>query len=174
MKPKRQIKKYSNRRLYDQSQKRYITLEELALLIRNGEEVEVRDSKTGEDLTQAVLIQVILECQKDDGKTFFTNDFLHMMIQYREMARTESEEFFHKYLPNIFGAYVQWQSEAQNQFMQWARFGWSAMMPGLQPSWRKESPFNGNGDGGQNDAEAEIEQLKQKIAVLEQRLHAQR
>jgi polyhydroxyalkanoate synthesis repressor PhaR len=169
-KSRHQIKKYSNRRLYDISQKRYITLDELKEMIRSGTEVEVLDSKTGEDLTQSVLIQIILESQKDEGKMFFTNDFLHMMIQYREMAQSESEEFFHKYLPNIFSAYVQWQSEAQNQFLQWARFGWSAMMPGFSSTpWGNPPPFQSGGNG-HRDAEEEIERLKRKVAEMEQLL----
>jgi polyhydroxyalkanoate synthesis repressor PhaR len=55
------IKKYSNRRLYDTSVSRYITLDELAEKIRDGEEVVVEDAKTGDDLTQQTLTQIILE-----------------------------------------------------------------------------------------------------------------
>jgi polyhydroxyalkanoate synthesis repressor PhaR len=55
------IKKYSNRRLYDTSDSRYITLEELAEKVRKGEEVHVVDAKTGEDLTAATLTQIIVE-----------------------------------------------------------------------------------------------------------------
>src|SRR5712692_6571076 len=55
------IKKYSNRRLYDTSDSRYITLEELAEKIRQGEDARVVDAKTGEDLTAATLTQVIVE-----------------------------------------------------------------------------------------------------------------
>jgi polyhydroxyalkanoate synthesis repressor PhaR len=55
------IKKYSNRRLYDTEESRYITLEELTARIRAGADVRVVDAKTGEDLTQATLTQLILE-----------------------------------------------------------------------------------------------------------------
>ncbi len=55
------IKKYGNRRLYDTSRAAYINLDDLAELIRGGEEVEVVDAKTGVDLTQDVLLQVVIE-----------------------------------------------------------------------------------------------------------------
>lgn len=55
------VKKYSNRRLYDTQESRYITLEELAERIRQGAEARVVDAKTNEDLTQATLTQIIIE-----------------------------------------------------------------------------------------------------------------
>src|SRR3990172_6072768 len=55
------VKKYSNRRLYDTADSRYVPREEIAGKIRGGDEVQVLDAKTGEDLTQATLAQIILE-----------------------------------------------------------------------------------------------------------------
>ncbi len=55
------ITRYPNRRLYDWNQKRYVRLEEIADIVRRGGAIEVRDSKTGEDLTRAMLAQIILE-----------------------------------------------------------------------------------------------------------------
>lgn len=55
------VKKYGNRRLYDTDESRYVTLEELAEKVRAGRDVRVVDAKTGADLTQATLAQVILE-----------------------------------------------------------------------------------------------------------------
>lgn len=55
------VKKYTNRRLYDTEESRYITLEELAEKIRKGDDVEVVDARTGEDLTQPTLTQIIME-----------------------------------------------------------------------------------------------------------------
>lgn len=57
----RTIKKYSNRRLYDTELSGYITLDELAQTIRSGVDVEVVDAKSGEDLTQATLAQIVVE-----------------------------------------------------------------------------------------------------------------
>ena len=60
----RVIRKYGNRRLYDTSAKRYINLEEIAQIIRDGAEVQVRDAKSGEDLTRGILTQIIMEDSK--------------------------------------------------------------------------------------------------------------
>src|SRR5690242_1403213 len=58
------IKKYGNRRLYDTSASRYVNLEEIAGMVRNGTDVQVVDAKTGEDLTRATLMQVIADDTK--------------------------------------------------------------------------------------------------------------
>ena len=58
------IKRYPNRKLYDTEAKRYITLDGIATLIRQGQEVEVTDHATGEDLTAITLTQVIFEQEK--------------------------------------------------------------------------------------------------------------
>ena len=59
--PIRVIRKYGNRRLYDTTGKAYVNLDEIGDMIRGGAEIQVVDSKTGEDLTRAVLTQIIVE-----------------------------------------------------------------------------------------------------------------
>lgn len=61
------IKRYPNRKLYNTEAKRYITLDTIADLIRDGYDVEVRDHETGEDLTGVTLSQIIFEHEKKDG-----------------------------------------------------------------------------------------------------------
>jgi len=58
------VRKYGNRRLYDTNAKRYVNLEEIAQIIRNGQEVQVVDAKSGEDLTRSILTQIIVEDSK--------------------------------------------------------------------------------------------------------------
>jgi polyhydroxyalkanoate synthesis repressor PhaR len=58
------LKKYGNRRLYDTNASRYVTLAEVEALVRDGVDIDVRDAKTGDDLTRATLVQIIAE-QKD-------------------------------------------------------------------------------------------------------------
>ncbi len=65
------IKKYPNRRLYDTEISSYITLEEVRQLVIDGDEFEVRDAKTGDDLTRTVLLQIISE-HEGDGQPMFT------------------------------------------------------------------------------------------------------
>lgn len=55
------IRKYNNRRLYDTTSKSYVNLDEVANLIRGGSDVQVVDARTGEDLTRAILTQIIVE-----------------------------------------------------------------------------------------------------------------
>ncbi len=75
------IKKYANRRLYDTSASAYVTLEHLSELTRQGKEFTVQDAKTGEDLTRAVLAQIIFEQEnKKDG--VLPVSFLRQLIQF--------------------------------------------------------------------------------------------
>jgi polyhydroxyalkanoate synthesis repressor PhaR len=61
------IKKYSDRRLYDTAARRYVNLDDIARMIREGADVEVRDARTGKDLTRAILAQIIMEDTREGG-----------------------------------------------------------------------------------------------------------
>jgi polyhydroxyalkanoate synthesis repressor PhaR len=63
--PARLIRRYENRKLYDPAARRYVTLEDLAAMVSTGEDVQVLDQKSGEDLTNLVLAQVVLEGVKE-------------------------------------------------------------------------------------------------------------
>ena len=75
------IKKYANRRLYDTSASAYVTLEHLSELVRNGKEFTVQDAKTGEDLTRAVLAQIIFD-QENRKEGVLPVSFLRQLIQF--------------------------------------------------------------------------------------------
>ena len=75
------IKKYPNRRLYDTEISSYITLEEVRQLVIDGDEFEVRDAKTGNDLTRTVLLQIISE-HEGDGQPMFTTRLLSQVIRF--------------------------------------------------------------------------------------------
>ncbi len=92
------VKKYSNRRLYDTEESRYITLEELAHAIRDGADVFIQDAKTGGDLTQATLAQVILESR--GGGRLLPVPLLVQMIRMRDEALAE-----------FLGRYMTWAME---------------------------------------------------------------
>ncbi|MEM8556845.1 MAG: polyhydroxyalkanoate synthesis regulator DNA-binding domain-containing protein [Bacteroidota bacterium] len=79
----RLIKRYGSRKLYDTAESRYIALDEIARLIRDGEEIRVEDSKTGEDVTATVLTQLIAEESRRDGATL-PQGFLHDVIRMGE------------------------------------------------------------------------------------------
>lgn len=75
------IKKYANRRLYNTGTSAYVTLDDLAEMVKNGEEFEVVDAKTGEDLTRSVLSQIIFE-QESKGGNLMPVTFLRQLIQF--------------------------------------------------------------------------------------------
>jgi polyhydroxyalkanoate synthesis repressor PhaR len=73
------IKKYSNRRLYDTSSSAYVNLQQIADRIREGHRIKVVDAKEGDDLTQQILLQILLELQ--GTKEMLPNGLLHRMIR---------------------------------------------------------------------------------------------
>jgi polyhydroxyalkanoate synthesis repressor PhaR len=79
------IVRYPNRRLYDRSQARYVTLPEIAELVRKGKKVTVRDSKTGEDLTRLILTQIIVE-QYPERMELFPVSVLSSIIHANDTA----------------------------------------------------------------------------------------
>ena len=78
--PARLIKKYPNRRLYDTRTSTYITLADVKKLVLQGEEFQVVDAKTSEDLTRSILLQVILE-EETAGAPMFSSDVLTQFIR---------------------------------------------------------------------------------------------
>jgi polyhydroxyalkanoate synthesis repressor PhaR len=75
------IKKYANRRLYHTGTSSYVTLEDLAQMVRQGEDFVVNDAKTGEDITRSVLAQIIFE-QENKGQFLLPIAFLRQLIQF--------------------------------------------------------------------------------------------
>ena len=81
----RLIKRYGSRKLYDTSESRYVGLEEVAAFVREGDDVQVIDNKTGADATAAVLTQIISE-EGRSGATALTPRFLHDLLRVGERA----------------------------------------------------------------------------------------
>ncbi len=77
----RLIRKYVNRRLYDTTESRYVNLDDLRKLIIEGEEIRVTERATGADITTPVLLQIIGEGQKDDGRPLFEPRLLCEVIR---------------------------------------------------------------------------------------------
>jgi polyhydroxyalkanoate synthesis repressor PhaR len=75
------IKKYANRRLYNTGTSTYVTLEDLAEMVKSGEDFLVNDAKTGEDITRSVLTQIIFE-QENKGQNLLPITFLRQLIRF--------------------------------------------------------------------------------------------
>jgi polyhydroxyalkanoate synthesis repressor PhaR len=76
------IKKYANRRLYNTGTSTYVTLEDLAEMVKKGEEFTVQDAKSGDDITHAVLTQIIFEQESKTGNTLMPISFLRQLIGF--------------------------------------------------------------------------------------------
>ncbi len=174
------IKKYSNRRLYDTSHKRYVTLDEIADLIKQGNEIKVIDSQTDEDITRVILIQVILESEKNNAD-ILPISFLHMLIKYgNKMAR----DFFENYFLIMFQPYLSFQENMKKNLRWWQESSWFPPGMGPQSPYGKPSgPWEtltkelekhnseGIGHGGspqESDKPEEMQALLEKIKELEE------
>jgi polyhydroxyalkanoate synthesis repressor PhaR len=76
------IKKYANRRLYNTGTSTYVTLEDLAEMVKRGEDFTVQDAKTGDDITHPVLTQIIFELENKEGQNMLPISFLRQLISF--------------------------------------------------------------------------------------------
>jgi polyhydroxyalkanoate synthesis repressor PhaR len=79
------IKRYPNRRFYDRTKRKYITLQDIEDLVCQGHTLDVRDSKSDEDLTRVVLTQILLE-RHPERMDMFPIGFLHLMLRANDLA----------------------------------------------------------------------------------------
>ena len=109
---KRIIKKYPNRRLYDTSESKYVTLSDVRELVLSGISFCVIDKKSGEDITRSILLQIIIE-QEEVGEPMFSADVLEQMIGfYGNSAQTMAGDFIQSSLQ----LFQQQQEKMQSQF----------------------------------------------------------
>jgi polyhydroxyalkanoate synthesis repressor PhaR len=112
------IKKYTNRRLYDTEKSIYVSLDHITHLIRQGRKIKVIDAKTKEDVTSAVLTQIILEDARKK-KYLLPASLLHLIIQYGDNVLTD---FFEKYLEQTIRNYLAFRDIAEDQFKKWLNY----------------------------------------------------
>ena len=108
---KRTIKKYPNRRLYDTEISSYITLEEVRQLVLDNENFEVRDAKSGEDLTRAVLLQIISE-HEDKGQPMLSPQLLSQIIRF---YGDSLQGFMGPYLEQSLQVFLDQQTQFRSQ-----------------------------------------------------------
>lgn len=131
------VKKYGNRRLYDTEESRYITLEELAERVRRGTDVQVVDAKTGADLTQVTLAQIILESR---GAARLLP--VSLLTQLIRMGDDALAEFLGRYMSWALEVYFQAKRGAQavSPYVPFASMPFQATsalarMLGAVPTW---------------------------------------
>lgn len=111
MPAKRVVKKYPNRRLYDTEISSYITIEDVRQLIVDGEEFEVRDAKSGEDLTRQVLLQIISEHEQDGQPMLSTQLLSHIIRFYGDSM----QGFMGSYLDQSMQSFMDQQQQFRQQ-----------------------------------------------------------
>lgn len=102
------VKKYGNRRLYHTGESRYVTLDELATKVRAGEDVQVVDAKSGQDLTQATLTQMIIE-----GRQLAKVLPVRLLTQLIRLGDDALAEFFGRYVTGALEVYLSAKRGAQ-------------------------------------------------------------
>ena len=105
------IKKYPNRRLYNTETSAYITVKDVAELIKSGHRIQVTDVTTGEDMTAMVLTQIIMDKAKNN-EGLLPVSLLHLVIQYGE---SHLHEFFEKYLEKTMENYLIYRKAMDDQ-----------------------------------------------------------
>jgi polyhydroxyalkanoate synthesis repressor PhaR len=107
----RLIRKYANRRLYDTTASRHVTLDDLRQVIVAGERIKVVDEKSGEDLTRSVLLQIIAE-QEQFGIPVLGSDLLEMIIRF---YGSPMQAMLSRYLGQAFGSISRQQEAMQSE-----------------------------------------------------------
>jgi polyhydroxyalkanoate synthesis repressor PhaR len=107
----RVLKKYPNRRLYDTRISSYITLTDVKTMVLDGIEFEVRDAKTGEDLTRSILLQIIAE-HEQDGQPVLSTQLLSQIIRF---YGDSLQGFMGNYLERSMQMFLEQQGQLRNQ-----------------------------------------------------------
>ncbi|HTI47913.1 MAG TPA: polyhydroxyalkanoate synthesis repressor PhaR [Casimicrobiaceae bacterium] len=110
----RTIKKYPNRRLYDTANSGYITLADVKQMVLEGIEFQVVDAKSGEDLTRAILLQIILD-EESGGVPMFSSEMLALMIRFYGSAQ---QTIMGQYIEQNVKAFLAIQKKLQDQAKQ--------------------------------------------------------
>ena len=159
------IKKYANRRLYDTESSSYITLDRLAEMVRQKREFKVVDAKSGDDITHAVLTQIIMD-EEARGTTMLPVNFLRQLIG---MYGDQMQSMVPQYLEASLEAFQRNQSQFRD-----ALAGAFTGGPFAEIARRNMELFQSaagakpQGTGGQNgDRDAEIQRLKAELAALQ-------
>jgi len=184
------IKKYANRRLYNTSSSSYVTLEELAQLLRAGKDFVVFDAKSGDEITRSVLTQIILE-EDSKGRNVLPVTFLRQLIGFYD---DKTPAMLPRYLEATMDHFIQNQEQMQryfegtmgrffpvNQINDMTRQN----MALIQQATSMFSPFPTPKDGGKDEAggapaegrdvvyeaqQREIQRLQQEVADLKAKL----
>ena len=187
-KPPTVIKKYANRRLYHTGTSTYVTLEDLAAMVKAGEDFVVYDAKSSEDITRSVLTQIIFEQEGKEGQNLLPITVLRQLIRFygdsiqalvpsylelsmdnlaREQAKLR-EHMTKAFGPGALGA-MQDQARANMTFFSEAMRMFSPFTPGQPPGG---APPAGSPKPETERSESELDALKAQMADMQAKLEA--
>lgn len=187
------IKKYANRRLYNTETSTYVTLEDLAQMVRSDRDFVVYDAKSGDDLTHTVLTQIIVEQEgREGGQTLLPIPFLRQLIRFYDDSigkmvpsylqfsletLAKEQEKFRNQFANAFGnpaaAFEAYQEQARKNMAMfeqalamWSPFG---PMPGKKPMPPSANPQSTDTEQPAK-ASDELGELKAQLAAMQQKI----
>lgn len=118
------IKKYANRRLYNTGTSTYVTLEDLATMVKNGEDFLVYDAKTGDDITRSVLAQIIFEQENKAGQNLLPTTFLRQLIRfYGDSMQMLVPRFLEQSIDNLTREQEKYRDQMKQAFGGMGAFG---------------------------------------------------
>ena len=160
------IKRYSNRKLYDTQESRYVTLEEIEEMIRAGREISVVDAASGEDLTSVTLTQIILENERNH-RANLPSAFLHQLIKHGEAWH----EFVQRTMRSSLEGFVSSQRDMERVFREWSsRAGWGPATGAPTASTTEPTKRDGTTDAEADKLREEVSALRDRLRSLEERL----
>ena len=187
------IKKYANRRLYNTGTSTYVTLEDLAEMVKKGEEFTVQDAKTGDDITHPVLTQIIFELENKDGQNMLPIPFLRQLISFygdqmqmvvpsfleqSMIAFAKEQERFREQMKSAMGKTpmemmkiappikaIEEQTRRNIALFQEAMRMFTPFPPGGGPAAPAET-----GRGKDSEKSEELSELKQQIAAMQRKI----
>jgi len=180
------IKKYANRRLYNTQTSSYVTLDHLALMVKEGTEFEVRDARSGEDITRSVLTQIIFE-EEAKGQSLLPIKFLRQLIRfygdslqafvpgYLDMSMdsfTKNQEAMRNRIAEAFGGGSQVIENMTRQNLAMFERAMKMFSPFQMPGLRgDEDAPRANGSSEAKPAKSEeISDLKSEIEAMRKQL----
>jgi polyhydroxyalkanoate synthesis repressor PhaR len=180
------IQKYANRRLYNKATSSYITLDDLAAMVRQGVDFEVHDAKSGEDITRKVLTQIIFE-EEGRGQNLLPIAFLRQLIGF---YGDRLQAFLPSYLELSLDSFMRQRERMRSQFSALAAPGAGAFDEQIRQNialfdraMRMFSPFAFRGEEGKavdpppttasnSAANTDLAELKQQVAAMQEQLAA--
>ncbi|MBR0648276.1 polyhydroxyalkanoate synthesis repressor PhaR [Roseomonas terrae] len=166
------VKKYANRRLYNTEASTYVTLDDLAKMVRHGRDFVVYDAKSGDDITRSVLTQIIVEEESKGGQNLLPTAFLRQLIGY---YGDNLQGLVPRYLEFAMASFGR-QQDQMRRTMEHTMVGGFMPFPNIEELGKQNmammeramslfAPF-----GRREDAPAEVDALKAEIETLRRQL----